>query len=150
PGTLRPGSSVSGADIISPRVFVNARDGFALVSAGQAQYSAASTDGGKTWKTDSPALHLNAAQAPLSVTQLGASSTRTVYAYGSSQSVDVTTDGGATWYRSLFPGLVEAVVLNDAGHLVTYEQDNAGSPTRQYVSRNGGRSWKLTTALGGG
>src|SRR5246500_961907 len=70
--TLAPGSKVSGSKIFGQRVFVDATHGFALVDTGQAQYPAASTDGGKTWKTDGPALHLNAAQAPLAVTQIGA------------------------------------------------------------------------------
>ena len=150
PGTLKPGSSVPASDVVSPRVFVNANDGFALVSAGQAQYAGATTDGGKTWKTDSPALHVDAAQAPLSVSELGATNAKTIYAYGSGQAVDVTTNGGKTWYIALFQGLVEAVVPGQGSHLVTYAQPNAGSAVQQYVSKNGGRTWTLTTALGGG
>jgi hypothetical protein len=148
--TLKPGTSVPAATIVGNRVFVDATHGFALVQGDQAQYMAATSNGGKTWTTDSPALHIDAAQAPLSVTEVGAVSTKIAYAYGSGQVVDVTTNGGKTWYGALFNGLVEAVVPGINGHLVTYEQGNAGSPVQQYVSRNGGRTWTLTTALGGG
>jgi hypothetical protein len=150
PMTLKPGTSVSSKNLIGNRVFVDATHGFALAQGGQAQYMAATSDGGKTWTTDSPALHVDAAQAPLSVTEVGAVSTKIAYAYGSGQVVDVTSNGGKTWYGALFNGLVEAVVPGINGHLVTYEQGNAGSPVQQYVSKNGGRTWTLTTALGGG
>ena len=47
-------------------MFTDGKHGFALAE-GQAQYPAATNDGGKTWKTNGPALHVNAAQAPLAV-----------------------------------------------------------------------------------
>src|ERR1700683_5267253 len=52
-GTLAPGAKVTSRNL-GQRVFVNASDGFALASVGQAQYPAATTNGGKTWKTDGP------------------------------------------------------------------------------------------------
>src|SRR3984885_15980825 len=69
--TLAPGSTVSASKIFGHRVFNDAKHGFALVDTGQAQYPAATSDGGKTWKTDGPALHLHAAQAPLAVIYIG-------------------------------------------------------------------------------
>ena len=42
----------------------------------------ATSDGGKTWKTDGPALHLHAAQAPLAVVFIGALNRKTVFAWG--------------------------------------------------------------------
>jgi hypothetical protein len=48
--TLAPGTKVSPSKIFGQRVFVNASHGFALVDTGQAQYPAASADGGKTWQ----------------------------------------------------------------------------------------------------
>src|SRR5215469_3315389 len=65
PGTLKPGSVVSSSSLVGPRTFVNGHgDGFALANTQQAQYPAATTDGGHTWKTDGPALHVDALQAP--------------------------------------------------------------------------------------
>src|ERR1700744_2745906 len=54
-GTLAPGSTVAASTIFGNRVFVDANHGYALVQSGQAQYPAASTDGGHTWKTNGPA-----------------------------------------------------------------------------------------------
>lgn len=145
-GTLAPGTKVKAKDL-GQRVFVDASHGFALASVGQAQYPAATTNGGKTWKTDGPALHINAAQAPLGVTQISASSRTTAYAYGSGQVIDTTSDGGKKWYGALFnEGDVMAVVPGPSGHLVAFV-DGPGV-TWQYVSKNGGRSWRYTTTEG--
>ena len=149
PMTLKPGTSVPAKDVAGNRVFVDATHGFAFVAGVQAQYMGATSDGGKTWKTISPALHIDAAQAPLAVTAIGAVNTKTSYAYGS-QAADVTTNGGKTWLGALFQGLVEAVVPGLNGHLVAYVQDGPGSPVSQYVTKNGGATWTLTTALAGG
>lgn len=153
PGTLAPGSKVS-SSALGQRVFVDATHGFALASVGQAQYPAATTDGGSTWKTDGPALHINAAQAPLSVVDLGAASRSTIFAYGTGQVIDTTSDGGKKWYGALFQnGVVMAVVRGSQGHLVAFVDGDTGSsnsaPTWQYVSKNGGRTWSYSTALGG-
>lgn len=144
PGTVVPSST------LGERVFVNNADGFALTATDQAQLPAATTNGGTTWKIVGPALHVDAAQAPLVVSFIGAANVHTLYAYGGGQAVDVSTNGGKTWYRALFPGLSESVAPNFQGHLVAYEQLQPGSPIEQYVSKNGGRSWTLTTALFGG
>ncbi|MGH2882757.1 MAG: hypothetical protein ACRDPA_08705, partial [Solirubrobacteraceae bacterium] len=100
--TLARGSTVNASKIFGNRVFTDAKRGFALVQSGQAQYPAATTDGGKTWKTDGPALHLNAAQAPLAVVDIGAAGTKTIFAWGTGQVIDTTSDGGAHWYRATF------------------------------------------------
>jgi hypothetical protein len=152
-GTLAPGTKVSSADL-GQRVFTDATHGFALASVGQAQYPAATTDGGKTWKTDGPALHINAAQAPLSVLDIGVANLKTVFAYGSGQVIDTTDDGGKNWYRALFGGLVMAVVRGSQGHLVAFiDGSTSGSSssgvTWQYVSMNGGRTWRFDTTIGG-
>ncbi|HEY2005875.1 MAG TPA: hypothetical protein VGG87_05465 [Solirubrobacteraceae bacterium] len=152
PGTLAKGSRV-GHSSLGIRTFVDARHGFALASVGQAQYSAATTNGGRTWRTDSPALHLNAAQAPLVVVNLGAANRRTIFAYGGGQVIDATTDGGAHWYRALFDGLPMAVTRNFRGHLVGFVDGMATGSTRgttwQYVTKNGGRTWRLDRTVGG-
>ena len=152
PGTLVKGSRVR-ASSLGIRTFVDARHGFALANVGQAQYSAATTNGGRTWRTDSPALHLDAAQAPLAVVNLGAANRRTIFAYGGGQAIDATTDGGAHWYRALFDGLPMAVTRNFRGHLVGFVDGMATGSTRgttwQYVTKNGGRTWRLDRTVGG-
>ena len=152
PHTLAQGSRVRSASL-GVRTFVDGRHGFALASVGSAQYSAATTDGGRTWRTDSPALHVNAANAPLVVISLGAANRRTIYAYGGGQVVDATVDAGAHWYRGLFDGLTMAVTRNFAGHLVAFVDGMPSGSSRgatwQYVSRNGGRTWHLDRTVGG-
>jgi hypothetical protein len=153
PGTLAPGARVSSADLGS-RVFTDAKHGFALASVGQAQYPAATNNAGKTWKTDGPALHIDAAQAPLSVVDIGAANQKTVFAYGSGQAIDTTSNGGKQWYGALFDGLVMAVVRGSQGHLVAFVDGSTSSVssrgvTWQYVSKNGGRSWRYDSTIGG-
>lgn len=148
--TLAPGSAVRANELVGQRVFLDGGHGFALASVGQAQYPAATTNGGRTWRTDGPALHLNAAQAPLAVTQIGAAGRRTVFAYGSGQVIDATSDGGAHWYRALFLGQPMAVVRNAFGHLVAFvDGETGGNSTTQYVSKNGGRTWRVDSTVGG-
>jgi hypothetical protein len=149
--TLAPGSTVNASKIFGNRVFTDAKHGFALVQSGQAQYPAATTNGGKTWKTDGPALHLNAAQAPLAVVDIGAAGPKTIFAWGTGQVIDTTSDGGAHWYRATFNGLPVAVVRNPQGHLVAFVDGETGgnaSPV-QYVSKNGGKTWRLDNTIGG-
>jgi photosystem II stability/assembly factor-like uncharacterized protein len=148
--TLAPGTSVRAGALVSQRVFVDAGHGFALAGVGQAQYPAATTDGGHTWRTDGPALHLDAAQAPLAVTEIGAAGRRTVFAYGSGQVIDTTSDGGKHWYRALFNGQPMAVVRDAFGHLVAFvDGETGGTGTWQYVSKNGGRTWHHDSTVGG-
>ena len=80
-GTLAPGATVPASEIYGNRVFIDANRGYALVQHGQAQYPAATTDGGKAWKTNGPALHVNAAQAPLAVAFIGAGGTKKIFAW---------------------------------------------------------------------
>lgn len=155
PRTLTPGTEASPRRL-GQRVFVDARHGFALFNGPQAQYAAATADGGRTWRTDGPALHVAAAQGPLAIADLGAINRRTIYAYGGAQAVDVTTDGGRRWWRSLFDGETMAVVRDMNGHLVTFVdvpgRSGAGAtrgPVVQYVTRDGGRSWHEDTTVGG-
>ncbi len=149
--TLAPGSRVSASKIFGHRVFNDAKHGFALVDTGQAQYPAATVDGGKTWKTDGPALHLNAAQAPLAVIYIGIAGPKTIFAWGTGQVIDSTSDGGQHWYRALFFGLPVAVTRNPQGHLVAFvDGETSGSnSTLQYVSKNGGKTWRRDATIGG-
>lgn len=151
PGTLAPGTSVR-STAIGQRVFLNARDGFALASVGEAQYPAATVDGGKTWHTNGPALHLNAAQAPLVVVDVGAASTRTLFAFGGGQVVDATGDGGKHWWRAFLGGGVLAAVARLGGGIIAVAQNpsstGSGAVTLIYVSRDGGHHWHLNTKFG--
>lgn len=150
-GTLAPGTTVPASDVYGNRVFIDANRGYALVQHGQAQYPAATTDGGKTWKTNGPALHLNAAQAPLAVAFIGAGGTKKIFAWGGGQVIDATPDGGAHWYRATFTGLPVAVLKNPNGHLVAFVDGQTGSSSvaTQYVSKDGGKSWNLDNTIGG-
>jgi hypothetical protein len=152
--TLKVGSPIK-ASSLAQRIFVNAHDGFAMAATGEAQYPARTTDGGASWKTFGPALHVNAAQAPLAVTDIGVANRRTVYFYGSGQVVDVTTDGGKQWWQTFTTELSLAVVPGVSGRLVWITQDSTGNngtnaATWPYESTDGGRVWHYTTALGGG
>lgn len=151
PQTLAPGSTVSASKIFGNRVFTGAKRGFALVDTGGAQYPATTVDGGKTWKTDGPALHLDAAQAPLAVIYIGAAGPKTIFAWGTGQVIDTTSDGGKHWYRATFFGLPVAVVRNPQGHLVAFvDGETSGSNSSlQYVSKNGGKTWRLDNTIGG-
>jgi hypothetical protein len=150
-GTLKPGATVSSG--LGQRVFTDAKHGFTLANVGQAQYPAATTNGGKTWKTDGPALHLDAAQAPLSVSDLGATNRKTVFAFGGGQVIDATGNGGKQWFRATFDGLPMAVVGGRSGHLVAFIDASAGNGSKgvtwQYVSKNGGRTWRFDSTVGG-
>jgi hypothetical protein len=97
-GTLAPGTKVKSSNL-GQRVFTDAKHGFALASVGSAQYPAATTDGGTIWKTDGPALHIDAAQAPLSVLDIGAASPKTVFAFGGGQVVDTAGAAGSSTTR---------------------------------------------------
>jgi hypothetical protein len=154
PGTLKPGATVSSSSL-GTRTFINDHDGFALAALPNAKYPAGTTDGGKHWKTIGPALHLNAAQAPLDVENLGAVNTKTVFAYGGGQSVDVTSDGGKTWWRAFLGDEVAAVVGGSGHRLVAFAQalnrpSGVKAVTWEYVSKDGGHHWSHSTALGGG
>jgi hypothetical protein len=148
PGTLAPGTKVRSARVVGQRVFTDAKHGFALVSVGQADYPVATSDGGKTWKTDGPALHLHAAQAPLAVVFIGAVNRKTVFAWGGGQVIDSTSDGGKNWYSALFTdGGPVAVVPDLEGRLLAFVGSFSGRSTWQYVSKDGGRTWHYQTTV---
>ncbi len=154
PNTRRPGTLVRQSQL-GHRVFVDAQHGFALASLTQAQYPAATQDGGRTWRIDGPALHVNAAQAPLVVLDVGAASKRTFFAFGGpggGQAVDVTSDGGKHWWRAILGEVVLAVVAAEDGKLFAVAQGASGSSGAAvnwvYVSSDGGRHWRYDNRLG--
>jgi hypothetical protein len=151
PHTLRSGTAVRSSDLVGVRVFPNATHGFALANVNDAQYPAATVDGGKTWRTDGPVLHENAAQAPLSVVDVGAANKHTFFAFGGGQVVDVTSDAGKHWWQAFLGDGVLSVVAY-GNRLVAVVQNAAGSDdtaqTVVYVSRDGGHHWRLNNKLG--
>lgn len=149
-GTLKPGSKVNASKVASPRIFFNSTRGFAMAGVGQAEYPVATTDGGKTWKTNGPFLHLDAAQAPLAVSNVGAGNQKTMFACCGGQVVDATGDGGKHWYQALLGDTVLSVIAPGNGkRLVAVAQNGSSKATNLvYVSTDGGHHWKLNTNIG--
>lgn len=146
PGTLARGSLVSSGDVDSQREFLGTAHGFGLASVGGADYPVETTDGGKTWRTSGPAVHLDAAQAPLAVTVAGAANLHTFFACCDAQVVDSTGDGGKHWWRAFLGDVVLSVRGRPGGELIAFAQAAANSSGSQavtwvYVSRDGGHHW---------
>lgn len=150
PPFSRPGTIVSSNDL-GIRVFVNARDGFALATTslgGGTTYPAQTVNAGRSWRIDGPHFHVSAANAPDVVTQVGAASPATYFAYGGpggAESVVVTSDDGKQWWRAYLPGVPEAVVYGPVGTagargLLAFVQAGS-SEVWAYVSTDGGRHW---------
>lgn len=150
PNTLRPGRVVR-SSTLSHRVFVDNKHGFALANVSNAQYPAATANGGRTWRVNGPALHLNAAQAPFVVCEVGALDRRNYWAGGcGGQVVDTTNDAGRHWWRSLFQGSVLTVVSSGGSLLVFLESFTSGSVSatiQVYASTDKGRSWRFESGL---
>ncbi len=153
PPFSRPGTIVSSRDL-GNRVFVSAEDGFALATTGLGggtTYPAATVNGGKTWRIDGPEFHVSAANAPNVVTQVGAASPATYFAYGGpggAESVVVSTDAGKHWWRAYMPGVPLAVVYGPVGAtgksgLLAFVRSG---PTElwEYTSTDGGRRWSFS------
>lgn len=153
-GAVAPGTVVESATLFSERVFANTSDGFALANEGSAQYPVDTVNGGRLWRIDGPQVHIDAADGAEGVGYVGVAGPRTFFAYGSS-AVDVTTNGGRTWWECFLGELVTAVVPNPEGDLVAYVQQSVSNDrinpavTWQYTSRDGGRHWLYSTGLGG-
>jgi|SRR5579884_890381 len=142
-----PGTRV-GQSSLGNRVFTGAKRGFALANLRNGStYPATTTDGGRTWRIAGGHFHIAAANGPAAVTEVGAGGRGTYFAYagpGGGQAVDVTTDGGKHWWQAFLPGQPEAVVYSAVtrpGELIAFEQ---GHPTYVYVSKDGGRHWRLS------
>jgi hypothetical protein len=155
PWAIRPGSRLKSPDLVSERVFPTARVGFALANDRSAQYPALSTDGGRSWRLDGPQLHIDAADGAEAVSFVGAAGPRTFFAYGSSV-VDVTTDGGRSWWETYAGELVISVVPGlRPGELIAFVQQSPSAGrsdpvvTWQYVTRDGGQTWTYSTRLAG-
>ncbi len=101
-----------------------------------------------------PSVHVDGADDPEGVGYVGATAPHTFFAYGSS-AIDVTTDGGSTWWEALPGELVTAFAAPSPDLLVVYVQKSVSNDrvnpavTWEYVSRNGSRRWSYSTGLGG-
>lgn len=121
---LAPGTVVRRSDLTVPgrdaewtaRVFADADHGYTLVLVDGITYPARSVDGGKTWRIDGPGLHSTAAQGGLGVGEIGVASASSAFAWGGitpDAVIDVTTDAGRHWWRSILPGSVLSVGRED-------------------------------------
>lgn len=148
--TLPAGSALATARLVTPRVFVTANRGFALAVVKGVTYPAVTQNGGRVWKTNGPALHLPAAQAPLVVTSAGAAKKNTFFAFGGGQVVDSTIDGGAHWYSAILGDVVLSCVATGTRLTAVAQIAGAGNTaqTLVYVSTDGGQLWHLNQTLG--
>jgi hypothetical protein len=151
PGTLGVGRRVPARDITSTRVFSDARHGLALAHEEQADYPVISSDGGSSWRTAGPALHVDAADGPDGVSTVGVAGRHVLFVWGTSV-IDASPDGGHNWYRVRPEGFVVAVTAGLYGIAAQVQQTGSGQAVRttvQYVSTDGGRSWHRSRQLGG-
>jgi hypothetical protein len=146
PNSLRIGTRV-GNRFAGLRVFADPRNGFALGAPPQdsgATYPIATVDGGRTWRTAGPLLHVPAAQGAVDVTEAGISGPHVWYAWGPGISVvDVTPDAGRHWWQAALPGMVLAVYAAQCNRLIALVQpftERKHPPLWTYASRNG-RNW---------
>ena len=150
---LKPGTVIPPQEVAS-RAFVDARYGFGLANITNGEtFPAATTNGGRTWRINGPVFHVPAANGAEGVGYTGVASRRTYFAYGSSV-VDVTTDGGNSWWQTFLGELVLAVVAQE-GHLIAVVQQEAAANSQSlkavtwvYISRDGGRHWRYDDELG--
>jgi hypothetical protein len=150
-GTLARGTVLKSSTIFSTRVFRTDQDGFALATRNSADYPVLTTNGGVSWKIAGPALHVDAADGPAAVESVGVSGSTVDFAYGSG-AIDVTSNGGTTWYQ-VFPEANVTAVVAGARGLAAYVQalnvQGLVTGTYQYVSIDGGRRWTLSNQIDG-
>lgn len=158
PAGLRPGTPV-GSGFTGVRVFANRRVGFAVTNvpqAGGGTYPVATSNGGRTWRTDGPVLHIPAAQGAVAVGQAGVLGPRIYFAWcGACNTViDVTADAGKRWWQTLMPGIVLAVIggSNPRAGLTAIIEGPASAPNGRgaslwvYLSTDG-RRWTYKYSL---
>ena len=86
---------------------------------------------------------------PLAVGFLGAVDRRILFAWGGGQVIDTTNDGGRTWYSALFTDGSPVAVDHDLeNHLLAFVGSYSGASVWQYVSKDGGRTWRYQTTVG--
>jgi hypothetical protein len=114
---LKPGAVIHSPGFASNRVFLNDRDGFALIlTRAGVIYPGTTTTQGRTWKIAGPVFNF----------------------------VRVSTDGGRRWWQTELGNETAAVVAADRG-LVAFAQKTIGNSLRAvtwvYLSTDG-RHWK--------
>ncbi len=104
---LRPGTVVPSTNV-GVAVFADARHGFTVASmSGSETYPAVTVDGGRTWRIDGPVLPALPSGGPAVISQPGIAGPRTYFVSEGIDGitvVDVTTDAGKRWWRTLLPG----------------------------------------------
>jgi hypothetical protein len=143
PGTPVPAQAlVQTTQVQGQEVFVDHRHGYGLAFVQSQTYPVTTADGGVTWHVDGPILYVAAADGDAYVDQISAPSARTVLVWGptSTNVVDVTTDGGTTWWAAnLGPGVLGMGDIQTVpGELWAVVAD----PTVRFlISTDGGRIW---------
>jgi len=142
---LKPGTVIHSPAFGSNRVFVNAKNGFALIlTRGGEIYPGATTTGGRIWKTAGPVFFTPTADGPNAVSTVTAIAPRTFVAFGAGNFVRVSTDGGIRWWQTALGEETVAVVAADRG-LVAFAQQTIGDSLQAvtWVYRStDGRHWK--------
>ncbi len=158
PGGLRPGTAVSAA-FTGVRVFANRRIGFAITdipTAGDGTYPVSTANGGRTWRTDGPVLHIPAAQGAIAVGQAGVAGPKIYFAWcgACNNVIDVTPDAGGHWWQAFMPGQVLTVLgapSAQAGLTAVVEgptsaADGRGASLWVYRSSDG-RRWTYSSSM---
>ncbi len=150
---LKPGTRVPRRVVDAP-AFADSDHGFGLANLINGEtFPARTTNGGRTWQIDGPVFHVPAADGPAGVSYTGIASPRTYFAYGSSV-VDVTTNGGKSWWQAGLGELVLAVVAQQHELVAVVQQQTSAasqsltSVSWVYVSRDGGQHWRYDSRLG--
>lgn len=152
---LRPGTVVPSAKV-GVSVFADARHGFTVASmSGSETYPAATVDGGRTWRIDGPVLPALPSGGRAVISQPGIAGPRTYFVsegVGGITLVDVTTDAGKRWWRTLLPGgpvfvgaydgELTAIVANS-----TIDRPDAQETFGAFHSKTG-RRWTYDDSLG--
>lgn len=155
---LRNGSAV-GAGFTGVRVFVNRLDGFAIADlpqAGDATYPVATSDGGTTWRTDGPVLHIPAANGGAAVGQPGVAAPRIYFAWcaACNDLIDITPDAGKHWWAVRLPGQILSLTGGPYIHAgltavvegPTTDPRGRGASLWVYLSTNG-RRWRYEYSI---
>ncbi len=137
--------------------FATGRVGYALGGPQGSEFPLKTTDGGRRWFIDGPALFLPVADGASAVSDLAVRSASEAYAYGGSgggSSIVVTTDAGKRWWRAYLGQAVVAAAQrgSDIWALAAGPQSppsavNAVAVMWLYDSTNGGRSWTYRSTL---
>jgi hypothetical protein len=128
-------------------VFLDQLQGYALAVTKGQTYPVVTIDGGTMWRIDGPIFHVDAADASQVVNEIGAALPQTVFVWGqySGDVVNVTTDGGKTWWAAdLGPGVLSMGETNTERLFAVV----ANPTSRFFISTDGGRTWVSSDTIG--